>query len=166
MRTLFFALIFLVCPLAEAAITFVGFAAPPDIAVRVGAPSGVSTVDFAVPAAGVGSGPPVTGTPGVFIGALARHPFTFPFPVFTLSVDSSVAMTNGTENINFNQISWTATEGDIPSGTFSGASAQVILGPLLAAFIVTDTHTFEYANSTVMAAGTYTGRVTYTAAIP
>jgi hypothetical protein len=107
----------------------------------------------------------VVGGPSVFVGALARHPFTFPFPVFTLSVDSSVPLTNGIDTIPLTEISWVATEGTIPSGTFNGTNSQVIFGPFIAAFIATDTHTFVYANNTVLSSGNYTGRVIYTAAV-
>ena len=156
----------LVSVAAEATITFVGFGAPPVVAVRIGQPAGIATIDFNVPANAVGSGTPVAGTPSVFVGALARHPFAFPFPVFTLTVDSSTPMSNGAETINFTEIQWVSTEADIPSGSFNGSNGQVILGPIIAAFSVTDTHTFVYANSAVIAAGTYVGRVTYTAALP
>ena len=87
--------VFFFAPLSHAAITFIGFGATPIVAVRVGQPAGISTVDVTVPGDQVGSGTPVVGTPPIFVGALAQAPFAFPFPVFTLSVDSSVPLTNG-----------------------------------------------------------------------
>lgn len=150
---------------ASAQIFYIGFGAP-QIGIRVGQPTGVSTVDVNVPVNNIGDGTPIVGTPAVFVGAYARAPFSFPYPVFTMSVDSSLPLSNGSETIPFTEISWTSAAGDIPSGTFTGGNSQVILGPIIAAFVVTDTHTFEYANTDLIASGSYTGRVTYTAAVP
>ena len=126
MRTLVFLTIVFFCSFAVATITFLGRGAPPVVEVRVGQPAGVTTVDFSVPANSVGSGTPVTGTPAVLVAALARHPAP---RVFTLSVDSSMALSNGADTIDFTEISWISTEGDIASGSFLGTSGQVIFGP-------------------------------------
>ncbi len=150
---------------ASAAVFFIGFG-PAQIGVRVGQPAGVSTVDVNVPVTNVGDGTPIGGTPAMFVGAYARQPFSIPFKVFTLTVDSSTPLNNGFETIPFTEISWVAAAGDIPSGTFAGTPAQVILGPIVAAFVVIDTHTFSYANTNLIASGTYAGTVTYTAAVP
>ena len=142
----------------NAAVFFIGFGAA-EIGMRVGQPVGVSTVDVNVPVTNVGDSTPI-------VGAYARQPFSIPFPVFTLTVDSSTALNNGFETIPFTEISWVAATGGIPSGVFAGTPAQVILGPIIAAFVVIDTHTFSYANTNLIASGTYTGTVTYTAAVP
>lgn len=165
MRALVWFVLMLVINSASSNVSFIGFGAPAVVAVRVGQSAGVSTVDIDVPVTNVGDGTPVPGNPPIFVGAVARHPFTFPLPVFTLSVDSSVPLSNGVNSIPFNEISWRSAQGDIPSGTFNGSTSQVILGPVIAAFVVTDTHTFSYANSQIYSAGTYVGRVTYTAAV-
>jgi hypothetical protein len=148
-----------------AAVFFIGFG-PAEVGVRVGQPVGVSTVDVNVPVTNVGDSTPIVGVPPMFVGAYARQPFSIPLPVFTLTVDSSTPLNNGFETIPFTEISWVAATGDIPSGVFSGAPAQVILGPVIAAFVIIDTHTFSYANTALIASGTYTGTVTYTAAVP
>ena len=166
MRVSICLLLFLAADPAFAAFSFIGFGAPPVVGIRVGRAAGVSTVRVNVPANRVGDGSPVRGNPPIFVGAFARHPFTFPFPVFTLSVDSSIPLTNGVENIPFTEMSWTARDGDIPDGAYTGSTSQVILGPIIAAFVVTDRHRFSYANTQVVSAGIYTGRVTYTAAVP
>lgn len=90
----------------------------------------------------------------------------------TLSVAVSAPLTNASGNtIPFSQITWTSSgNGDgtaaqpFPAGNFSG------LPKTLATFPVNtwreSCHTFSYSNSTVVAAGTYTGRVTYTLSVP
>lgn len=156
----------LFCGAAHAAITFIGFGPLPIIGIRVGPPLGVATVSFNVPAAQVGSGIPITGTPVILIAALARFPASTPPPVFTISVDSSAPLTNGTSTIPMTEFSWTSQDGDIPSGTFQGTASQVIFGPATAAIVVTDQLTFSYANDRVFDVGTYVGQVTYTAAVP
>ncbi|MBW8824226.1 MAG: hypothetical protein JF567_08385 [Xanthomonadales bacterium] len=88
-----------------------------------------------------------------------------------LSVQSSTPLSDGAGNtIPFPQISWTSYgNGDagaepIPAGTFNGGTQT------LANFPVNQwqesCHSFKYANASVPAAGTYTGRVTYTLTSP
>ncbi len=151
---------------ASAAITFIGFGPLPVVGIRVGPPVGVATVSFNVPAALVGSGTPITGTPTIFIAALARFPASDPPPVFTVSVDSSTPLSNGAATIPMTEFSWTSQDGDIPNGTFQGTASQVIFGPATAAIVVSDQLTFSFANDQVYDVGTYVGKVTYTAAVP
>ena len=149
----------------------------------------INRVSVAVPAAQVGSGtaqqmssdstqavsfydnftfcnPPVQ----VYIGGFFRLPGAA--GTATLSVTTSAAnLTNATgDTIPFSQISWTSSGiGDagaepIPAGTFTGGTQT------LATFPVNtwreSCHTFSYANAANVAAGTYTGRATYTLSAP
>ncbi len=88
----------------------------------------------------------------------------------TLSVTSPASLTNGGLIIAFSQISWVSGgNGDavptIPSGTFVGGTTQTIYtSPQNRWF--ESCLAFNYANSAVVAAGTYTGRVTYTLTSP
>jgi len=154
---------------ARAEIVFIGWGAPPELRVQVGAPTGITTVVHDVPAATVGDATPIAGTPNsVLIDAYARMPNFIRawFTQFTISVDSSVPLSNGSHTIPFTDISWTAQQGDIPSGSFQGVPGQVILGPTSAFYRVRDWHTFYYNNTRIVPSGVYTGRVTYTIAIP
>jgi hypothetical protein len=149
----------------------------------------INRVSVAVPAAQVGSGtaqqmssdstqavsfydnftfcnPPVQ----VYIGGFFRLPGAA--GTATLSVTTSAAnLTNATgDTIPFSQISWTSSGiGDagaqpIPGGTITGGTQT------LATFPVNtwneSCHTFSYANAASVAAGTYTGRATYTLSAP
>jgi hypothetical protein len=149
----------------------------------------INQVTVTVPAAQVGSGtaqqmtsnsaqavsfydnftfcnPPVQ----VYIGGFFRLPGAA--GTATLSVTTSAAnLTNATgDTIPFSQISWTSSGiGDagaqpIPGGTFTGGTQT------LATFPVNtwneSCHTFSYANAASVAAGTYTGRATYTLSAP
>ena len=154
---------------ARAEMVFVFWGAPAEIRLRVGAATGVTTVTHDVPVARVGDGTPIAGTPNsVLIEASARRTSFFEaiFTNFIISVDSSIPLSSGSNTIPFTDISWTAQDGDIPSGSFTGSPAQVILGPTRTLWQVRDWHTFYYNNIRVVPSGTYTGRVTYTAAIP
>lgn len=87
----------------------------------------------------------------------------------TLSVTSPASLTSGTSTIPFTQISWTSTANgdstpDIPAGTFNGGT--LALRSIAANTWVENCHTFSYANTLVVAAGTYTGQVTYTLVLP
>jgi len=171
MRALFLItlLIFIFQPIAHAAMIFEGWGAPAEVRIRVGSAGGITTVRHNVPATNVGDGTPVAGTPNnIRIEASARRAniFSALFTNFIVTVDSSTPLTNGTDIISFTNISWTAQDGDIPSGSFTGSPAQVILTPTSAIWRVRDRHRFYYNNTQIIPYGTYTGRVTYTVSVP
>jgi len=87
----------------------------------------------------------------------------------TLSVTSPASLTSGTTTIPFTQISWTSTANgdataDIPAGTFNGGT--LALRTIAANNWVENCLTFSYANTLVVAAGTYAGQVTYSLVLP
>jgi hypothetical protein len=86
-----------------------------------------------------------------------------------LSVTSPASLTGTGGSIPFSQISWTSTANgnataDIPAGTFNGGT--LALRTITAGTWVENCHTFSYANSAVVGAGTYTGTVTYQLVLP
>jgi hypothetical protein len=106
----------------------------------------------------------------VYVGGFFRQPGAA--GTATLSVTTSAAnLVNATgDTIPFSQISWTSTgNGDagvevIPGGTFTGGTQT--LATLGVNTWNESCHTFSYANSATRAAGTYTGRATYTLSAP
>ena len=89
----------------------------------------------------------------------------------TLSVTSPANLTSSAgDTLPFNRISWTvAAPGSpvpnvIPAGTFNGGTQTLATVP--ANTYIENCHSFSYANSTLPAAGTYNGRVTYTLSSP
>jgi hypothetical protein len=164
-------------PLTAEALTFViGAGATPRIRLHVGTVPGgagcpwpgtsatITTVTFNVGAAVLGTGVPVVGAPVIRVHTEGRRGFG-PNRTVTLTVDSSTPLSNGPATISFNQISWTASDADIPSGTFSGGPGQVLVS-YTTSRRVCNNHTFRYANAQVVDAGTYTGRVRYTLSMP
>lgn len=89
-----------------------------------------------------------------------------------LTVTSTSPLTNGTgDTIPFTQISWTSSgNGDgsatqpFPTASFNGGTQLVGDFPLNT--WRESCHSFSYTNSNIVAAGTYTGRVTYTLSVP
>jgi len=88
-----------------------------------------------------------------------------------LTAAVTVPLTNGTSNIPFSQVHWTA------SGIGDGAAAQPIaannfgdVSKNIATFPVNNwqesCHNFFYSNDNVVDAGTYIGTITYTLAAP
>lgn len=77
------------------------------------------------------------------------------------------ALSNGTDTIPFSQIGWVSSSSGaqaMPTGAFTGASQTF---PSFAANTYFESClTFRYANSAVVASGTYNGRVTYTLSAP
>ena len=162
-------LILIFQPIAYAEIVNNGWGPPAEVRIRVGVPAGVTTVTHNVPATQIGDGTPIEGAPAsVLIEASARRATARDGnrTRFIISVDSSTPLSNGTNTISFTNISWTALDGDIPSGKFNGSPAQVILDPTRARFLVRDWHTFYYNNTQVVPYGTYTGSVIYTVSVP
>ena len=154
---------------ADADIVFIGWGAPPELRLQVGAASGITTVVHNVPSNRIGDATPVQGAPNsILIDAYARRSniITALFSQFIISVDSSAPLTNGSNTIPFSDISWTAQDGDISSGNFNGTPGQVIAGPISAFYRISDRLTFYYNNTQVVASGVYFGQVTYTIAIP
>ncbi len=187
-RTLrLFAAMALVTPGAHAATVTIGNGGG-RLILQIGSTAAtVNQVNFSVPGGSVGNGVAVVSTnvtpasptcPAntVLIDAQARSQLLNPRTA-TLSVNSSTPLTTGTFTIPFSQFSWTAsTPGGggngclaapvtIPSGTFSGGTAQSLItfNTSRRACICAQ---FSYLNQNVVSAGTYTGRVTYTLAMP
>jgi hypothetical protein len=105
----------------------------------------------------------------VYVGGYLRE-LTNTANSATLSVSTPPTLSNGAETIPFTQISWTSTSignngaADIPAGTFNGGN--LVLRNIASNRYVENCHTFNYANTNFVAAGTYTGRATYTLVAP
>ena len=146
----------------------------------------INAVSVTVPAANVGSGSaqamtsnstvsqsPIDGyafcnpPSQVYIGAWSRPGSGA--GVATLTVTTPASLTSGTSSISFSQISWVMSgNGDsvfqFPNGTFTGGTQT--LATFAANTWKEQCMTFSYANTLVAAAGTYTGRATYTLSLP
>ncbi|WP_225207323.1 hypothetical protein [Novosphingobium huizhouense] len=102
----------------------------------------------------------------VYIGAWSR---TNGNNNATLTVTTPASLTSGTSTIPFSQIRWTMSgNGDtvfqFPDGTFNGGTQS--LGTISPNTWEEQCMTFTYFNSTIPAAGTYTGRAVYTLSLP
>ena len=140
--------------------------AKPKITIRVGhAGNKVDTVSFKVPGTSAGNGTLVTGSDVISISLEIRATASNPLTAF-LTVNSATPLNNDRgSSIPVSKISWTSSDGEIPSGTFAGTSNQ-LLASYASSISVNDQLTFYYANDTVYDAGTYTGTVTYTWFVP
>lgn len=146
----------------------------------------INVVSVTVPAASVGTGAALAMTSNSTVSQSPIDGFAFCNPpsqvyigawsrpgagtgVATLTVTTPANLTNGTSTIPFNQISWVMSgNGDtvfqFPNGTFSGGTQTLATFP--ANTWKEQCMTFTFANSSVAAAGTYTGRATYTLSLP
>lgn len=105
----------------------------------------------------------------VYVGGFYRLPTTNATSA-VLQVTTPASLTSGVNTIPFNQISWTSTAlgntgADIPAGTFL-SGGTLFLRNFAANSYVENCHTFSYANTAPVAAGTYDGRATYTLTAP
>jgi hypothetical protein len=137
------------------------------LVLQVGSPTGsVDTVSFQVPAGQVGDNTPLQATSQpVRVSVAAQSSLWAEFlggVTVTLTANSSTPLSNNTYTIPFTEIGWTSSDSDIPSGRFDGSANQVLLTFTGSKQVYVD-QTFYYANSQVVAPGTYTGTVTYTA---
>ena len=80
-------------------------------------------------------------------------------------MDSATPLRNGTGELRFSTISWTSRNNRIPAGSFDDSSNQTLL-TFDNSTRIGDVLQFRYANSTVLEAGVYSGRVTYTLTMP
>ncbi len=104
----------------------------------------------------------------LYIGGYFREPSTTA-AVATVQLNAPANLISGTDTIPFNSISWTSTAngntfGDIPAGTFAGGTQFLV--NIASNRWLENCHIFSYANSAVVPAGTFTGRVVYTMTAP
>ena len=148
----------------------------------------INVVAVTVPAAQVGTGVAQTLTTNSTVGPSFYDGFVFcnaPAQLYIGGFYRSVAaggaatvratvpaslINAGGNTIPFSQVSWTsagnrgAVAQPFPAGTF--APGVQVIGSIARNQWAESCHTFSYANSNVVAAGTYTGRVTYTLTAP
>ena len=157
--------VLLMCAAPSQAITLViGDFPVPILIVAVGTFGGtVDQVGFSVPSANVGDSTPIVGTPDirVLVGSRASPANS---RIANLTADSSTPLSNGTSTIPFTEISWLASDTDIPASSFNGATQSLM--SFLNSRIIFTTHRFFYANTQVLEAGAYNGQVTYTLTMP
>jgi hypothetical protein len=152
----------------------------------------VNSVSVTVPVAQVGTGAPQTMTTNSTASVSLLDSFAFcnlPNQLYvggfyrstsgsagsaTATLRASVPgglLNAGGQTIPFSQISWTSSgNGDtgaqpFPAGTFVNGGTQTI-GTISRNQWAESCHTFTYANTSVVASGTYAGRVTYTLSAP
>lgn len=104
----------------------------------------------------------------MYVGSYFRQPSTTASTA-TVQITSPISLTSGTDIIPFNRISWTSTANgnataDIPAGTFVGGTQFLV--NIGSNTWLENCHIFSYANSAVVPAGTFTGRVVYTMTAP
>ncbi|HEY9143860.1 MAG: hypothetical protein CL625_03380 [Arenimonas sp.] len=112
--------------------------------------------------ANIGTGSPVAGdsTVGVRLVSNAGD-------VDLEAVGSGTGLSNGSEIIPWSQITGTAATGGATGLDVPVVGAAAITIPASDGVVNrTDTWSFEYANDNLVAGGTYTGTVTYTATAP
>lgn len=153
---------------------------------RPGDNATINVVSVTVPSGIVGSGAPQTMTSNSNVSQSPIDGFAFCNPpsqvyigawsrpgsgggVATLTVSSPVNLTSGGDTIPFSQIGWVMSgNGDatfqFPDGSFTGGTQ--VLATFPANTWKEQCMTFSYANSVVPAAGTYSGRATYTLSLP
>jgi hypothetical protein len=149
---------------ALAAVFTLNGNAKESLSIRIGG-GNISTVTFVVPAASTGNGTPVSGSQQIDIRLVIRAPAARPLIGF-LTVDSSVPLQNGAGgSILLTSISWTASDGSIPSGSFNGTTSQ-LLASFPSSARIDETHTFSFANDALYDPGTYNGQITYTWSAP
>lgn len=150
---------------AFAAVFSIANGPTPLVSLTVGS-SGttIDRVSFNVSSGQLGNKQAITGSPTIAIAVSNRAAPPRSRPA-TLSADSSLPLKNGSHQLLFSTISWTAQDNDIPAGSFNDSANQTLL-IFDNSSLITDVHQFTYKNTDVLEAGTYTGRVTYTLTMP
>jgi hypothetical protein len=151
---------------AEAAVFILKDRADSSLSIHLGTGGpNIARVDFDVPVANIGDGTPVSGSRQIKIQLELRSTAARPLTGF-LTVDSSIPLSNGAGGtLPLSSISWMSRSGDIPSGTFSGTSNQ-LLATFPASIRIMDWLRFTFANDALYDPGTYSGQITYTWSAP
>jgi hypothetical protein len=106
----------------------------------------------------------------VYVGAWSRAPASVSRPPAQLTVNAPPSLSNGSEQIPFDKIRWESTAlGDATAHIAAGrfvAGGSLTLASVGMNRWVENCLTFYYRNDTIVAPGAYTGRVTYTLAMP
>lgn len=126
----------------------------------------INRVTFTVTPANVGSGIAVLGVPSA--GAIQARVLSNGGNVTFTARGVLGGLASGARLIPWSQVVPSALGGALPhpaigNGVAGAASDLVPVGGVVNQIA---TYTFNYANGTPMASGTYNGRVTYTAALP
>lgn len=111
-----------------------------------------------------------TGAPAASITNTGPDGAIVPVRVFgndgqiTITATNPVSLTSGTDNIPFTEMAMSSDKTDLAAPAFGGGTSM----PTLNGHVTNQTAswTYSFANTTVLAAGTYSGQVTYTAAMP
>jgi hypothetical protein len=138
---------------------------PPMLQLSIGSGgSHIDRVSFKIKSTELGNGVPVDGKPPVHI-ILANRAAPANSRTAVLTVDSSVPLRNDYHTVPLTAISWTTSDGEIPSGRYDGSGSQFLLS-FENSQLIRDKHEFFYDNASILEAGTYEGRVTYTLTMP
>jgi hypothetical protein len=150
----------------------------------------INTVSLSVPAAQLGTGPLTmtsnstqatspydnytvcTPPAQVYVGAAYQRRLSSQPANAVLQVNSPANLSSASgDTIPIDEISWTVSAlgndpnpTSIPAGTFSGGTQFLV--NVAQGTLRENCHTFHFANTAIRASGVYTGRVTYTIAVP
>lgn len=139
---------------------------PKFVSLRVGTPATtIDNVIFDVAEASIGNGTDVSATSGgdVGPGVLTARVLSNGGNV-SLDANSNGPLTNGTQTIAWSEILANSSSVSLPAPAIDGATQSLTAA---ANGVVNEQAdwTFSYSNTDIVAAGSYTGRVTYTASV-
>ena len=139
---------------------------PKFVSLRVGTPAtSIDEVVFDVAEAGIGNTTDVSATSGgdVGPGVLTAQVLSNGGPV-SLDANSDGPLTNGTQTIPWSEILAASSSAALPAPAIDGATETITAAANGVANELAQ-WTFTYSNTAIVAAGSYTGRVTYTASV-
>jgi hypothetical protein len=154
-----------------------------NITISVGSTNAttIDTVNFGTIAGNVVGNSAAVAAPGTVAVVVTGRTFFAGSKTVTVNADSSAGMscqspsTCASTIIPFSAVSWTVSNSvtpsgspsvfDIQAGSFNGSASQTIAS-FPSQKTMSNTLSFNYANSAVYPAGSYRGRVTFTASMP
>jgi len=125
----------------------------------------IDVITFSVGAAAVGNGTAVAGTGGDQTNGKVTLRVRGNNGDMTLAATGPATLLSGTDQIAWTQITVVAANG-APAHPAVGGAAVTLPATGKVVNIPNGDWTYAYANAAVVPAGTYTGRVTYTATTP